>query len=104
MNQTQNNNYKGKETYRFQVFSFPPEERIPSVDEMCRVAAGKEGRDSCIAETNIQHDRVPNFFCGDAVIDTFGVENERADTKVFGPQHIIDAVLKWVNRVVQNSI
>ena len=66
--------------------------------------AGKEGRDSCIAETNIQHDWVPNFFRADAIINTFGVENERADAKVFGPRHIVDTVLSCVDRVVENSI
>ena len=71
---------------------------------MGRVAAGKKGRDRCIAETNIQHDWVPNFFRADAVIDTLCVENERADTKVFGPRHIVDTVLLRVNRVVENSI
>lgn len=71
---------------------------------MSRVAAWKEGRNSCIAETNIQHDWVPDFLRAVAVIDTFGVENERADTKVFGPRHIVDTVLFRVNRVVENSI
>jgi hypothetical protein len=57
-----------------------------------------------MTKTNIQHDRVFDFLYAIAVIDSFGVENERSDTKIFGPRYIVNAVLSRVNRVVENTI
>lgn len=69
-----------------------------------RWSVGMKWRDTRVAETNVQNDWVSNFICADAVVDAFGVENERANAKVLEPRHITDAVLLWVDGIVQNSI
>lgn len=56
--------------------------------------------DTGVTEANVQNDGVSDFLSAVAVINAFGVKNKGADTKSFGPRHIDNAVLLWVNRVI----